>query len=124
MNKITIELSATDRDILERLTRALESCDIKVKPVIELPDPAAEKPQKQTKAKAVEVIEPEAEQPAEPASLPVHTKDEIQAKVVDLTLAGKKAEVKKIVTKYADRVSRLPEDKLDEVWEKLTKLEG
>ena len=55
---------------------------------------------------------------------PSVSKADIQKKVIDLSSAGKKAEVRDIVKAYADKVSTIPEDKLSEVWAKLTALEG
>ena len=49
---------------------------------------------------------------------------DIQRKVVDLSTAGKKDAVKAIIQAYAPKVSAIPEDKLPEVWAKLTELEG
>lgn len=61
------------------------------------------------------------EEPAAPV-MPVNLYD-IQRKVIALSDAGMKAEVKAIVTAYSDRVSSLPEDKWGEVFEQLTALE-
>lgn len=56
---------------------------------------------------------------------PTVTRADIQKKVVALSAAGKKAAVKQIVTAYENtKVSDIPEDKLGEVWQKLTALEG
>ena len=49
---------------------------------------------------------------------------DIQQKVVTLSAAGKKAQVRDLITAYANRVSAIPEDKVGEVWQKLTELEG
>lgn len=49
---------------------------------------------------------------------------DIQQKVVSLSAAGKKEQVREIIKAYADRVSAIPEDKFGEVWAKLTALEG
>ena len=38
--------------------------------------------------------------------------------------AGKKTEVKEVIQKYAPKVSEVPEDKVDEVWNLLSELEG
>jgi hypothetical protein len=64
-------------------------------------------------------VEPE---PAKPSV----TLEQIQQKVVKLAAAGKKAEVREIVTTYGAKVSDLKDqpDKWDEVWGKLTALEG
>lgn len=58
----------------------------------------------------------------EPA--PQHTRAELQHLVVTLTSAGKKAEVRAIVLAVASKVSDIPEDKIDEVFEQLKALEG
>lgn len=50
--------------------------------------------------------------------------EDIQKKVVELSAAGKKTEVRAIVKAYADKVSEIPADKLAEVWKQLTALEG
>lgn len=49
---------------------------------------------------------------------------DIQQKVIQLSAAGKKAQVREIVTAVATKVSDIPEDKLAEVWAKLNALEG
>lgn len=68
------------------------------------------------------------EKPAEAAQeaemAPQVTKADIQQKVITLSAAGKKAQVREIVTAVATKVSDIPEDKLAEVWAKLTGLEG
>lgn len=74
--------------------------------------------------------EPEAEQPEaeatpepEPPAQQYGLAD-VQKKVVELSAAGKKEQVREIVKAYAERVSLIPEDKLDEVMGKLLTLEG
>lgn len=65
--------------------------------------------------------EPEAPQEA---ATPKHTKAELQSKVTGLISKGKKTEVAAIIREHAAKVSAIPEDKVDEVWAKLEKLEG
>lgn len=105
----------------------------------------AERPQKATEAPAQPVTPPQAEKPVQPApaeypigetpfdapepnepepEAPKVDRADVQRLVVDLSAAGKKAEVKEVVMAYADRVSAIPEDKLSEVFEKLNKLGG
>lgn len=62
--------------------------------------------------------------PAEEAK-PTVTTEQIRQKVILLSAAGgqKKAKAREIVSAYAPKISDLPEDKLTEVWEKLTALE-
>ena len=79
--------------------------------------------------KALEHIEPdikesdrERETPTEPAR--VVKLSDIQQKVVELSAAGMKAQARDIVKAYAEKVSAIPEDKLQEVWDKLDSLEA
>lgn len=67
---------------------------------------------------------PEAQPLPETPAAPQHTKAELQPKVVSLVSAGKKEEVKEIIKQCAAKVSDIPEEKVDEVWDKLSKLEG
>ena len=56
---------------------------------------------------------------------PTITHADIQKKVVALSAAGKKTEVRDAVLAYGNvNVSGIPADKLTEVWDKLTALEG
>lgn len=144
MNTITIELCAEDRARLDAILKALthtHDCNSCVEQVIRTIDPlmqssiadteAAEQPQEPAKEPAQPVTPPEVEQPAETTTetpeseqTPTVDRSEVQRKVVELSAAGKKAEVKEIVMAYADRVSTIPEDKLAEVFDKLSALEG
>lgn len=112
MNTITIELCAEDRArldaILEALTQSKPEAP-KAEPEHPVSDPFPEAPTK-------------AEEPKPEA--PKVKMEDVQQKVVALSAAGKKAEVRAIVTAYAERVSAVPEDKLAEVLEKLNALEG
>lgn len=134
MNTINIitELCAEDRARLDAIIEALKSHNCKgcveaataytaaqvahaVKPV----EPV-------TEANEEEKTEPspEPELPAAKDDAPAVTLSDIQQKVVTLSAAGKKAEVRTIITAYASRVSAIPEDKVGEVWQKLNDLEG
>lgn len=111
MNTITIELCGEDRARLDRILAALEELG---KPVYEVED--------------IEVLAPAKEEPevsAEPEK-PKATKADVQAMVQKLATptSGKRDEVKRIVNEYAPRVSGIPEDKLDEVMQRLTDLGG
>lgn len=144
-NTITIELCAEDRTRLDKILEALTSrncqdCANSVAkyvaaevshaaeehPVVDpFPAPAPE-PEAPTTPEPVEapttpepVEEPEAEEAA-----PTVSQSDVQKLVVELSAAGKKDQVREIVTKYAARVSAIPEDKLAEVWNKLNELEG
>lgn len=146
MSTITVitQLCQEDRDRLDRIIAALErpapkceSCVDSVadfvddrlrqnglEPAKELDQVPAEAPQvtedttpEEKPAEAQETAKAEPEQPSV-------THADIQKKVVALSAAGKKAEVRGIVMDYASKVSGIPEDKLAEVWQKLTDLEG
>lgn len=71
---------------------------------------------------------PEEETPAEPVqeadTAPQVTKADIQQKVIQLSAAGKKAQVREIVTAVATKVSDIAEDKLADVWAALNALEA
>lgn len=62
--------------------------------------------------------EPAPEQPQ------TYTLEDVRRKVVELTTAEKKAQVREIVKSYAETVSGLPEDKFAEIMGRLTALEG
>lgn len=63
--------------------------------------------------------------PEEPAA-PQHTVAELQQKVINIVAGGadKKAAVATIIKQYAAKVAAIPVEKADEVWDKLSKLEG
>lgn len=135
MNTITIQLCQEDRDRLDKILEALTT-NVAGYVVGQLDRYLAEKP---APAPAVVDAEPVEEiQPTEdttPEEKPVEAEEtakaeptvsqaDVQKKVVELSAAGKKDAVKQIVQAYAPRVSAIPEDKLAEVWQKLTALEG
>ena len=136
--KITTELCAEDRARIDRLTAALEGLTAgigsvgtpyaanNVSNVVEAPKTDTEVPKDETPA------EPETA-PAEPETtddettnakeVPEHTQAELQQKVISLVSAGNKDDVKKIIEQYAPRVSAIPAEKINEVWDKLATLE-
>lgn len=130
MNTITIELCAEDRARLDRILDALTSHDCSrcandvakyVVGTLETAQEPAEAPEpikEETTQPEPEVVAPAAEA-AETVSLA-----DIQKKVVALSAAGKKAEVREIVTKYASRVSAIPVEHTAEVWQQLCALEA
>lgn len=153
-NTITVRLSDDDRARLDKLTAALEAlsgvvpnCDSCVQSAIKLtqataapaePTETSQEPAGATEEKpadenapeqnesTVAAEEPQETTPAEPEpAKPSVTLEQIQQKVVKLAAAGKKAEVREIVTAYGSKVSDLKDqpDKWDEVWGKLTALE-
>lgn len=118
-NIITIELSTEDRARLDRLIAALENRTTKE----ETPaDPVTE-----ALAEVLDnVTEPTVEESTTTEETTI-TADLIQQKVMELCKAngGKhKGTVKDIVTSYAPTVSKIPEDKWSEVWDKLIALEA
>lgn len=143
MNKIIIELAAEDRKRLDDILAALQSrpdCDKCVQTVAAAIDrqnepQSEEKPQAKEEPEAPAFVEVppgldavpwEDEVPveaAEPAA-PTYTKEEVRKKVVELCAAGHKTAVREIVNKYAPNVTEIPENKCDEVMEKLMQLEG
>ncbi len=128
---VEINLSEVDRALLTRVAEGLENLAGVIGPV-EIPidqlaaalanaelgimpeAPAEEAPQKE---------EPAPEPTPEPEPVPTVDRAEVRQKIVKLSAAGKKAEVKAIVNEYAATVSDIPEDKLAEVLNKLNALE-
>ena len=132
---VTVELCAEDRARLDKIFEALTT-NVAGYAVEQFERYLAEKQAAvaaPVTAEAVEETQPTVdttheEKPAEAQETakeePSVSKADIQRKVVELSSAGKKAEVRDIVKAYADKVSTIPEDKLAEVWAKLTALEG
>lgn len=150
MNTITIELCQEDRNRLDVISDTLELIrqtlvnGAAVAPVVTQdapksepkaePTPEAEAPaEAQNEPQATPQtdlydedggeITPEATVKEAPTVEPVPLAD-IQKKVVALSAAGKKAEVREIVTKYAGRVSAIPVEHTAEVWQQLCALEA
>lgn len=123
-NKITMELSLCqeDRDRLDKIIELLTPQELLV--AVET-EPVKEIDQNEHQAPAPwDKDAPDLPGVAEEAPAVKYSKEDVQQKVVSLAAAGKKAEVKEIVNAYAERVSAIPEDKLDEVMDKLIALEG
>ena len=125
MNRIIIELCAEDRARIDRLTEALEGRVpvLVTQEPLSAPGPVEPEQPEIVQAQEEEAPAPAVEEPAAPEA-PSVTKPDVQRKVVELSAAGKKAEVREIITAYATKVSDIPEDKTTEVWQKLTALEG
>ena len=133
---VTLELCEEDRGrldkILEELQACRPNCENCCKTCASMIDHAwkygaasGQEPQEAPEAEAPKTTPQELEKPTEPAPAPEKptvTHDEIMRTVVKLSTAGKKAEVKAIVTAYAEKVSAIPEDKLQEVADKLAAL--
>ena len=124
MNTITIELCQEDRKRLDDILTALAVAILKPEEVQKAKAEAQAPAQEAAKPEPEATAPQQEESPAEPTEWPPVTRADIQQLVVQLSAAGKKAEVKEIVTAYAPRVSGIPEDKFVEVWQKLTSIEG
>lgn len=141
MNTIIFELCAEDRARLDRVIEALESrpnCEGCVRSALEYAKEEKDAAKAETKEETPTTNPPKEEKPAETPTehpldappidetpkAPAVKREDVRGKVVKLCAAGKKEEVKKIVTEYAEAVKDIPEDKLAEVFEKLTALEG
>lgn len=128
MNHITIELCAEDRARLDAILAALTGGGKpaqepkKVEPRAtepEQPKKAAEpKPQPQAVEEA-----PKAEAQPAPEVKTLVPVEEVQRLVMTLVTAGKKAEVRAIVTAYAPKVTDIPAELRAEVCKKLKALE-
>lgn len=130
-NNITIELCTEDRARIDRLTEALEAMaqqQPRTLYAIDLGSAPAEgieiEPQE------LETVEPKQTQPKEENPTqpkiepPAITVEDIRSKVLTLTGAGKKDEVRAIIKEYAEKVGDIPADKRAEVLKRLTSLEG
>ena len=149
MNTIIIELCAEDRArldaILDALKKAAPRCDSCVQLVNDLhtiknattnatgneevapPQETQPEPEKPTAAEIENEAPATKADPTPESDEPAVTLEQIQQKGVQLAAGNggeKKAAVREIINAYAKKVSDLPKDKWDEVWKKLTALEG
>ena len=135
MNTITIELCQEDRARLDKIIEALEqSRTIAVNSMAVTPNVESDEPKSETEepmegqVTVEEIVETTEQIPAEEAPveepIKVVSLSDIQKKVVELSAAGKKAEVRDIITKYANRVSAIPAEHTAEVWNQLIGLEN
>jgi hypothetical protein len=133
-NTITIELCAEDRKRIDELIgfASLIASELKSREPVQTATAPQEAPEveiEETPAPLDENVimpEPEPVAPAEEPK-PTVTHDMIRQKVTQLmagTDAQKKAATRDIVKSYAPNVTKLPQDKWPEIWEKLTALEG
>ena len=140
MNKIemTVSLSKEDREWIAALIVALRAqthdCKTCAEDVsqyldgLQAPQPAQDEPaqpvaEENAPAEERHTQAPENEPEVKPE--PKTTKAELQSLVITLCAKGQdtKTAVREIVNAYAGKVSDIPEDKLDEVAEKLRGLE-
>lgn len=147
MNNITIELCTEDRARIDALFQELvnvrrllagteqltpeEAPKTTILPKPEAPKAAepvkpAEAPKAEAPKQAAPEPAPEAPAPKTEAApeAPEVTVAELQAKVVELVNAGKKAETREIILKYAQNVGSIPAEKRAEVLGLLNGLEG
>lgn len=150
MNNITIELCTEDRARIDALfqelvnvRRLLAGAETEApkaaEPVKPAEAPKAEAPKQaeapKTEAPKTEAPKTEAPKQATPEPAPAPkteaapaapevTVAELQAKVVELVNAGKKAETREIILKYAQNVGSIPAEKRAEVLGLLNGLEG
>lgn len=132
MNEInvTVNLSTEDRKRLDAILDALtasrncERCASTVANAISdfagAPG-TAQKPAEPAPA-AQEAKAPEQPKPAQPRPQKEVTLSEIQALTAQAIAAGKKAQAREIITRYADSISGLPKSCLAEVQEQLIAL--
>ncbi len=128
-NHITIEFCQEDRKRIDELIgmagwiagalKDMANQPLAVLEQTEEPAPVNEHPIDEVSPHAA----PEPDPVAEPEQVN-YTKADVQALVLKLATpsTGKKDAVKAIVNEYAKKVSDIPEDKLNEVMAKLTKL--
>ena len=117
--KLTVELCKEDRARLDAILAALQ------RQPQERPAEAPQAAQAQTPINTPPAQENDAPfDTAEPAAEKTVTHADVRQKVVTLSAAGKKAQVREIVKRYAEKVPEIPADKLYEVWEQLNALEG
>lgn len=67
---------------------------------------------------------PEAEKPAQPATEKTVNQKDIRALYVKLSASGKKKEAQAVILPYATAITAIPDDKCQEIYEKLIALEG
>lgn len=118
-NKVefSVVLAEEERQLITDLIAELRRSRLMVLPAESVPTEVAEPVKVET-----EKVE-ETPTPAK-AEAPACGLADVQKKVVELSAAGKKDEVKAIIHGYAERVSAIPEEQLPEVMEKLMELEG
>ena len=126
MNTITIALCQEDRDRLDKIIQALERTQMTPAEAAVVQNEV--QPESHEAEMPTEVQEPVETFNEETAPVPVEepakavTLADIQKKVVEMSAAGKKDEVREIITKYASRVSAIPAEHTAEVWDQLSRL--
>lgn len=130
MNIIEIKLCAEDRARLDRLAAALENArtPILIEETIaepedyKNPEATPEAPQNEDEAPEEQTTQPLKETPKTTA--PVVSLEDIRGKYMSLAATPKREQARAVIKAYAEKISDIPEDKLAEVLEQLTALEG
>ena len=146
-NTITIELCPEDRARLDRLAEALEKRVTQEAPVNTEGVDTLNRKLGETLARASEPVEapknatgaaeastptttppkeetPKDEKPAQPATEKTVNQKDIRALYVTLCSKSKKKEAQAIILPYATAITAIPDDKCQEVYDKLIALEG
>lgn len=146
-NTITIELCQEDRARVDRLIAALETRAAQEAPATLGGVDALQQKLAETLAKASEPVEapknatgaaeastptttppeeetPKEDKPAQPATEKTVNQKDVRAKYVELAASGKKEDARAILLSYATAISAIPDDKCQEVYDKLVALEG
>lgn len=143
-NHITIELCAEDRARIDRLAAALEkrTCDKCVTAAVEYLKTATE-----TAAPVNETVEapknatgqaetstptttpteeekPKAEETSQPAPTKTATHADVKALYIKLAASGKREPARAIIIPISPSITGIPEEKVQEVYDKLAALEG
>jgi len=134
--KVTFELCAEDRkrldDVLEGLVSRCDSCvELMAQAPVKAEEQSDRNEQVTSKLDAsCQQVTGKLEEAEEPApalesqeEAPTVKREDIQKLVVTLSAAGKKDQVREIVKAYADKVSTVPENKLHEVFMRLSALQ-
>ena len=134
MNNIIIEFCAEDRARLDKIAELLERNACATHDCVEKPRVVTqnEAPKANAQSESIEQTTPAADVAADVKTSTVEaTKttvairlSDIQQLVVKLATSGKKAEARDVVTKYATRVTELPESAFEDVYAKLKALEA
>ena len=146
-NIITIELCPEDRVRIDRLTAALEARATQEAPLTLSGDDNLQQQLAETLAKANKPVEapknapeeadastlsttppeeekPKDEKPTQTATAKTVNQKDVRAKYVELAASGKKEDARAILLSYATAISAIPDDKCQEVYDKLIALEG
>lgn len=125
--RISIDIKLADKALLEDINNNLKSLlkalEGKEKwESVQAPWEADAVGTNEPKAEAEAEAPAEAEEVKEEKTEPTVTTAQLQKMAIELSAEGKKVEVRDIVKAYAEKISELPEDKLEEVMSRLEAL--